>query len=285
MLLKSKTVVVTGGSMGLGFAVARKCAREGANVVIAARNKKDLDRALAELKKQSMGRCAAFVLDVGALNRVVDFASWCKNKFRTIHGLVNCAGIYGPIGRLNVVDLKLFEDTVQINFLGTVRMCHAFYPLFDPDARKKIVNFSGGGAAAPFPNYSAYAAGKAAVVRFTENLAVEWAGDQFDINCVAPGFVVTRLHEQTMEKGAALAGESFFENTKKQIQNGGVSPELAANLVSFLLSDQSDGITGKFISAPWDPWQDAGFQERLRTDKDLATLRRIDGRTFVKSEA
>jgi NAD(P)-dependent dehydrogenase (short-subunit alcohol dehydrogenase family) len=161
-------------------------------------------------------------------------------------------------------------------------MCAVFAPLLISESKKKIINFSGGGAATPFPNYSAYATSKVALVRFTENLSIELGEDGFDINCIAPGFVITRLHKNTMEAGANAAGDSFFQSTKKQIDSGGVPPEKAADLVSFLLSKDSDGITGKFISAPWDSWHEKSFQEQLRIDKDFATLRRIDNKTYYK---
>jgi 3-oxoacyl-[acyl-carrier protein] reductase len=141
-------------------------------------------------------------------------------------------------------------------------------------SRKKIVNYSGGGAASPFPNYSAYATSKIALVRYTENIALELAAESIDINCIAPGFVITRLHRQTLAAGSEAAGASFYEGTKKQMESGGVPPEKAADLTAFLLSDESDGITGKFISAPWDPWDSLEFQGRLRSDKDFCTIRR-----------
>ncbi len=91
-----------------------------------------------------------------------------------------------------------------------------------------------------------------------------------------------RLHQDTLEAGPESATKSFFENTKKQIEGGGAPPEKAANLTVFLLSSESDGITGKFISAPWDPWENKEFQNRLKSDKDFATLRRIDDKMFFK---
>jgi NAD(P)-dependent dehydrogenase (short-subunit alcohol dehydrogenase family) len=281
-MLESKNIVITGGSLGIGFAVASRCACEGANVVIAARNKNDLKRAFDDLNKVSNSKHSIYSLDVGDLKQVDTFRAWYQKEIGKIDGLVNCAGIYGPIGKTNKLDMRLFQKTLEINFLGTVFMCHAFYPLFGGGSRKKIVNFSGGGAATPFPNYSAYATSKAAVVRFTENLAMEWCEEGFDVNCVAPGFVKTRLHQDTLGVGAESAGEAFFTNTKKQIESGGVSAELAAELTVYLLSNKSDGITGKFISAPWDPWKDEAFQERLKNEKDLATLRRIDDKMFFK---
>lgn len=282
MQLSDKTIIVTGGSLGIGLAISKKCAQEGATVIIAARNKEDLANALNELKQISDKPHVSYSLNIGNYDEVVKFAGWCKEQNLEINGLVNNAGVYGPIGKTTDVDMRKFTDAIQINFLGTVYMCSVFAPVIKSNTKKKIVNYSGGGAATPFANYSAYATSKAAVVRFTENLSIELADDNFDINCVAPGFVVTRLHEQTIQEGADKAGKAFFEGTQKQVKEGGVPPEKAAALTAFLLSEESDGITGKFISAPWDVWQEKDFQDLLKSDKDFATLRRIDNKTFFK---
>lgn len=281
-LLENKTIIVTGGSLGIGLAVSKKCAKEGATVIIAARNESDLIQAVQELKKISHKQHNYYTVDVSEYKEVKNFSNWCEKNLEEINGLVNCAGIYGPIGKTTDVDIGLFNNAIKINFLGTVYMCNIFAPLLKSSNKKKIVNYSGGGAASPFPNYSAYATSKVAIVRFTENLALELLEDNFDINCIAPGFVITRLHQQTLDCGPDLTGIPFFESTKKQIESGGVPPEKAAGLTVFLLSERSDGITGKFISAPWDPWQTDEFQNTLRSDKDFATLRRIDNKTFLK---
>jgi len=280
--LTSKTIIVTGGSVGIGFAVAKKCAEEGATIIIAARNHKDLSKALIQLKEISKKAHNFYPLDISSIEEVKDFSKWIKHTYHEIHGLVNCAGIYGPIGKTPTINLKLFQEAININFLGTLFMCSLLTPLFNNNQRKKIVNFSGGGAATPFPNYSAYATSKVAIVRFTENLALELLNDNFDINCIAPGFVATRIHKATLESGEEAAGTSFFEGTKKQLESGGVPPEKAADLAAFLLSGKSDGISGKFISAPWDPWQEQSFQSLLRSDSDFATLRRIDNKIYFK---
>lgn len=280
--LDQNTIIITGGSVGIGFAVAKKCALEGATVIIVARNVKDLSSALIALKEISPKNHQFYSLDVSDIEEVGNFKKWCVTNHLQINGLVNCAGVYGPIGKTTEVNLDLFKEAFNINFFGTVNMCAIFAPIIVSESKKKIINFSGGGAATPFPNYSAYATSKIAVVRFTENLAIELNEDDFDINCIAPGFVVTRIHQNTLEAGSAVAGNSFFESTKKQIDSGGIPPEKAAELTTFLLSQESDGISGKFISAPWDPWQDKSFQDLLRSDKDIATLRRIDNKTFFK---
>jgi len=282
--LNSKRIIITGGSLGIGFEIAKTCVSQGAEVVIVSRNQGNLEESLNKIKAISEKNQFAYSLDVGDLNAVKAFAAWIEREGLEINGLVNCAGIYGPIGRTPNVDMEDFTHAIRTNFLGTVYMCSIFGPILVSSTNKKIVNFSGGGAASPFPNYSAYATSKVAIVRFTENLSCELGQEAFDINCIAPGFVITRLHQETIDAGPDMAGLAFFDNTKKQIRGGGVPPEKAADLTIFLLSEDADGITGKFLSASWDPWQEKTFQERLREDSDLATLRRIDEKFFYKKK-
>ena len=279
--LDSKTIVITGGSTGIGFAIARHCVEAGATVILVARGREALETALSQLSGIADRGHRRYAMDVGNLQAVEDFAKWMSEQNLIPAGLVNCAGIFGAIGKTTQVDMQEFAAAIQINVLGTVFMCHAMGPLMGSPGHRKIINCAGGGGTFPFPNYSAYATSKAAIVRFTENLAVELAEDDIDVNCIAPGFVVTRLHEQTMAAGAEKAG-AFFSQTQKQMASGGVPVERSAELARFLLSSDSDGITGKYISAPWDPWRESDFQERLRTDKDFGTLRRIDDQQFVK---
>ncbi len=276
--LSGKTVFITGGSVGLGYAAAKACAAAGAKVIIAARTQKDLDAAHQDLLKISAGH-EKYVLDVSDAGAVKKCAEWVKSMHGQLDGLVNCAGVYGPIGALSDVNLAEFEKAIKINFLGTVFMCGTFAPLIKKGGR--IINFSGGGAATPFANFSAYATSKIAIVRLSENLAEEYKDKGITVNAVAPGFVVTRLHQDTIQAGDK-AGKAFLEKTKEEIAKGGVAPEVSANLTAYLLSDSSEGINGKFISAPWDDWKNPAFQEKLKAQKNFCTLRRIDNKGFAE---
>lgn len=280
MLLEGKKILITGGSMGIGLAVAKACAAEGASLILVSRHETDLKRAVESLddKKRGHAYCA---LDISRADAVEAIAASLKKEISSLDGLVNCAGVYGPIGPIGAVGLHEFTQAIQVNLLGTYYMCHYFLPLLKSAQRGKIVNYSGGGAAGPFPNYSAYAVSKTGVVRLTENMALELKTCGIDVNAVAPGFVVTRLHQQTLEAGAE-AGEGFLQKTKEQIAQGGVSADVAARLTVFLLSSQSDGITGRFISAPWDPWETGDFVQKVKADDDFVTLRRIDDKSFFK---
>jgi NAD(P)-dependent dehydrogenase (short-subunit alcohol dehydrogenase family) len=145
----------------------------------------------------------------------------------------------------------------------------------------RAVTLSGGGATSPLPRYDAYAASKAAVVRLTENVA---AVRDVAINCVAPGFVATRMHDGTLRAGPEAAGDAYYERTCAQLAQGGYPATEAAELICFLLSDAAAGISGRLISAQWDPWREPAFRDKLRADKSLGTLRRIDDQFFTSLE-
>jgi len=279
-VLENKRIIITGGSMGIGFAVAQRCAKEGAMPTLVSRHKDDLEKAIKMIGESGKNH-SYYCLDVSVPEKVKEMADSVEKDLGFIDGLVNCAGTLAPIGKIDEIDPIEFTKTININLLGTFHMCHYFIPLLKNSKRGKIVNYSGGGATSPFPNYSAYAVSKIGIVRLTENMALESKNDNIDINAVAPGFVMTRLHQETIKAGKK-AGEDYLKKTLGLISKGGVSPDIPARLTVFLLSRQSDGITGKLISAPWDPWEDNNFLTRLKNDKDLATLRRIDDKTFFK---
>lgn len=250
--LQGKRIVITGGSMGIGFAVAEECARSGAKLCLVARDKKGLEEALSKLPART--EHSVYSVDVSDVTKVQSFSEELTKKFGKIDGLVNCAGLYGPIGRLDETDPGEFAKAVQINLLGTYYMCRFLIPLLKQGpGRGKIVNYSGGGGSMPLPNYSAYATSKAGIIRLTENMALELKEANIDVNVVAPGFVPTKIHLKTLEVGEKMAGKEFYENTKKQMESGNGSPLQPARLTAFLLSSLSDGISGKLVSAIWDP--------------------------------
>jgi 3-oxoacyl-[acyl-carrier protein] reductase len=148
-------------------------------------------------------------------------------------------------------------------------------PIFRAAGSGKIVNLSGGGATAPLPRLSAYAASKAAVVRFTETLAEELRGTRIDVNAVAPGALNTRLLDEVLAAGADKVGKSFYERALKQKAEGGAPLDKGAALCAFLLSDESAGISGRLLSAIWDPWSELPARRAELAESDIYTLRRI----------
>ena len=262
-------VVVTGGSMGIGAACARRLAADGWSVVVAARGREAIQATVEDLDGEGH---EALVLDVG------DPAAWtlARSSIARLDALVHAAAMIGPIGPVDEIDPAAFLEALRVNVLGTMLAVRACLPALR-EAGGPIVTFSGGGATGALPRYDAYAASKAATARLVENLAA----DGVRINAVAPGFVATRMHEATLAAGPEGAGEDYFARTMRDLDAGGTPPEVAADLVAFLLSDAARGISGRLISASWDPWREPEFQERLRDERDLATLRRIDDQFFT----
>jgi predicted dehydrogenase len=141
-----------------------------------------------------------------------------------------------------------------------------------------IINISGGGATSPRENFSSYATSKAAIVRFSETLAMETRGDGIRVNCIAPGAMKTSMLEEVIKKGNKVAGEKEYEIARKIIVEGGASMERVAELALFLASDESNGITGKLISAVWDNWKQWPEHLKELNESDVYTIRRIAGR-------
>jgi 3-oxoacyl-[acyl-carrier protein] reductase len=256
--------------MGIGLAVAQSLAANGWELVLVARGQEALDAALASLPGQGH---SAHAFDVSGE------AGWEGVDLDELHGLVCAAAVMDPIGPVGEYAPAEFRRTLEINVVGTLLAVHHCLPALRA-CTGSIVTFGGGGATGPLPRFDAYAASKAAVARLSENLAMTLA--PLTVNCVAPGFVATRLHEQTLAAGADAAGEEFYERTRQQVERGGFPAEEAAELVAFLL--ESPPFSGKLISAQWDPWRDPAFQQRLASDADLATVRRIDGVLFERVE-
>ncbi|MBZ5601463.1 MAG: SDR family oxidoreductase [Acidobacteriia bacterium] len=262
MKLENRNIIITGASQGLGKAIAAACLREGANILICARDAKLLEQTRAELASPKVAARAADVSNLADVRALFD-------HFPRLDGLVNNAGVYGPKGPLPAVDIEEWMDAIRINLFGTMLACREAIGR----GCKKIVNLSGGGATAPLPNLSAYAASKAAVVRLTETLALE--NPAIDINAIAPGALNTRMLDEVLAAGPERVGAAFYEKALQQKKSGGASLDAGSDLCVFLLSSASDGITGRLLSAIWDRWKDlpSHLEELRRTD--IYTLRRI----------
>jgi 3-oxoacyl-[acyl-carrier protein] reductase len=189
--------------------------------------------------------------------------------------LVANAGVYGPKGPLEALDWQAWSDAIDINLKGTVLQCRAVIPLLKKQKKGKIIIISGGGATKPMPNFSAYAASKAGIVRFSETLARELQSFNIDVMAISPGALNTDFLNEVLNAGPESVGHKFYQMSIEQAKTGGSSPELAADLSVYLASDAADGITGKLISAVWDPWNNLHEYYPEIAMTDIYTLRRI----------
>jgi NAD(P)-dependent dehydrogenase (short-subunit alcohol dehydrogenase family) len=278
--LRGRTAIVTGGSRGLGRAIAEAFVIAGASVYINGREPSVVGAAASELRAHRRDSGQAVEGIPGDVSRAADCAALVKAALGSENGegpliLVNNAGVYGPKGPIEDVDWGEWVRAVEINLFGTVLMIREVIPVMRERRYGKIINLSGGGATGPLPLISAYAASKAAVVRITETVAQEIQGEGIDVNAIAPGALNTRLLDEVLEAGPERVGEGFYERAVEQRATGGAPLDKGVSLATFLASAESDGISGRLLSAVWDDWaQLPEVVERL-VDSDVFTLRRI----------
>ncbi len=260
---KNKVVVITGGAGGIGSVIAKRFLNEGAAVIVLDRSKNPLPGVV---------NYRADVADVIGLEKVI---SAILRKYKRIDVVVNCAGIQAPIGPFVGNALSDWEKNIKVNLMGTVAVTSFVLPAMVKRKSGSVINFAGGGATSSRPNLSAYAVAKTAIVRFTEVVADEVKKYRVRINAVSPGAVNTAMTYEVLKIGKK-AGPKELADVKNRLKNGGTSPEIVADLVFFLASDRSKGLTGKLISAVWDNWREWGSKDIaaiMRGDK--YTLRRI----------
>jgi 3-oxoacyl-[acyl-carrier protein] reductase len=239
-------------------------------------------RTLAEIEETAAqvqaldGRALAVQADVAIQADVIRMVDQTIESFGTVDILVNNAGLLGPIGPSVENEADDWARTVMVNLVGTFLCCQAVLPVMIKQRRGKIINLSGGGATGPRPNFSAYAASKAAVVRLAETLAEEVKGYNIQVNAIGPGAAATRMQNEIIVAGDA-AGEQALDEAQRVLETGGTPLDKPAALAVFLASDQSDGLTGKLIAAPYDDWQswDADHIAELMS-APWFTLRRLD---------
>ena len=271
-----RSVLVTGGGTGIGRVIAATFLNAGDAVAICGRRADVLEATAQELSKE---RCLPLPGDVSnpdAVDRMVDTV--CDRHGR-LDVLVNSAGIYGPVGPFHQADPRAWLENVTINLHGVFLTCQAVVAPMAAQGGGTIINLSGGGATTPKPRYSAYAAAKAGVVRFTEILAHELADKNIRAHAIAPGFIATDFHQATLDAGDA-AGDA--DKVRQKIESGGDDPQKAADLALFLAGSEAADVSGRIWSAIWDDWKNPETLAALKANPSLYTLRRIDDALFTE---
>lgn len=277
ILLSERNALITGASQGMGRAIAEHFLAEGANVVICARDEKLLGKTCDDLRLQATKsqKVLGKPCDVSSEEQVKDLVGFALAELGSLEILVNNAGVYGPMGPTESVSLAEWRRAVDINLYGVLIPSRAVIPHFKRAGRGKIIILSGGGATNPLPNISAYAASKAAVARLMETLAEELRTFGVDVNAIAPGALATRLVDEVLAAGPEKVGQTFYEKNKQWKAEGATPLRLGAGLAVYLASSESDGITGKLISAQWDAWARLHEHREELAASDIYCLRRI----------
>lgn len=276
MDLLGKTAFITGASRGLGLEIAKFFWKKGSSLVLLARSEDKLTTLKETFFKKTFfdGQSARVqAIDLAEPNFFRVLSHQINDLETKIDILVNNAAIQGPIGNVWENDWKRWQETIQVNLLAPVFLCRLCVPIMQKNNYGKIINLSGGGATFARENFSAYAVAKTALVRFTEILAKELKGYKIDVNCIAPGTMNTDLSNQLLALGPERLGhEEYLKINKVKIQD---SLQEAIFLSAYLASPISDGISGRLLSAVWDPWSSLHETYAEIADTDIYTLRRI----------
>jgi 3-oxoacyl-[acyl-carrier protein] reductase len=273
MLLKDKISIITGSGRGIGKAISKQFSREGSFVVLAARSSDEMDETLKEIEK-SCGRGISIKTDISKIDDVTRLVDKVIKEYSKIDILVNNAGVIKPIGPIHMIKSQEWEDHIKTNLFGTFYCIRAVLPFMILQNYGKIINMSGGGAFNAMPNFSAYGASKAAIVRITEIVAAEVKNYNISVNAIAPGAIKTRITTDILESGDMAGIES--ERAREVIEKGGSSIDKVTQLASFLASPESDGLSGKTISAKWD---DLDFIK-----KNITTIQKSDKYTMKRKD-
>ncbi len=275
MKLKNKVAIITGANQGLGLEIAKYFAKEGSSLLLVARNYEKLLCAKKEVESISNNKVEILTANVASLSDNERVIQRAIEIFGKIDILVANAGVYGPKGPSEEVDWDDWTLAIDINLKGAILSSRSVIRHMKKNRYGKIIFLSGGGATKPMPNISAYAVSKTGLVRFAETIAEELKDYKIDVNAVAPGALNTRLLDEVLQAGPDKVGKTFYDQALKQKETGGTPLDKGAKLCVYLASDKSDGITGKLISAVWDPWQNLQKHKEILLSSDIYTLRRI----------
>ena len=245
-MLEGKAAVITGGGTGLGAAIARLFAGEGARVVVTGRRLAPLEEVARAVGGLAVAADVADEADVAALMAACDAA------FGRLDVLVNNAGLSGPIAAAEVMDIAEWDARFAVNTRGVMLCIKHALPHMKRAGAGAIVNVSSRMALYPKANRSAYAASKAAMHAITESVAQEVGRDGIRVNAVAPGAIRGDLMERVIARRIEMEGLSRDEVVDKYYVQPSplgkwVEPEECADAVLFLASDAASAITGETL--------------------------------------
>ncbi|MCX6253818.1 MAG: SDR family NAD(P)-dependent oxidoreductase [Bacteroidia bacterium] len=272
---RKKNIVLTGATGGLGSFLSKEFFKRGANLLLIGRNEQKLQSLANELNncKDCDQNIELACIDLSKRNIESEIAS-AMEKIHSIDILINNAATHGPVGVVWENEKILWEKAFQVNFYAPFELIRCVIPKMIKNNTGKIINIAGGGATANRPYFSSYAIAKTALVRLTELVAEELKGYNIQVNAISPGTMPTNLLKEILGFSEETIGKKEIESAKKSLKEKG-SIKRAANLCIFLASDKSNGITGKLISAVWDPWPNIIRHQEELNSSDIYTLRRI----------
>jgi 3-oxoacyl-[acyl-carrier protein] reductase len=246
--MHGKTVLITGGSRGIGFEAARILVAEGARVVVCARDAKRLDEAVAQLDAIEIGNVAGIAIDLRSAEAIKAMFQDVLARFGAIDALVNNASAFDQGSFANLSDAD-WEELIALKLFGTVRCCREALPHMVARRRGTIVNVSGIAGLEPGGANPHVGAINAAILNLTKGLSRAHAGDGIRVNAVTPGSTLTQRYHMRASHIASQKGcsveEAMAELDSRLPLGKPVQPVEAGRLIAILVSDLMPSLTGQ----------------------------------------
>ena len=238
MRLEGKNAIVTGSSVGIGAAIAKRYAAEGAQVAINYKSNDDGANAIIKEITDAGGKAKAFKGDVSTVPGIEKLIGEVIEDFGRVDIIVNNAGVFRTVPVMETTE-EIWDEQLDLNLKGYFFMVKTLLPHFRENGGGKVVNISSIAGTGAFPNCPGYCASKGGVVNMTRALAAELGKEKINVNSIAPGNVATPLVVSLVEDLSVLA-------TKHAINRLG-TPQEVANGVMYLASDLSSFSTGSLL--------------------------------------
>jgi NAD(P)-dependent dehydrogenase (short-subunit alcohol dehydrogenase family) len=257
--LTGKTGVIAGGSRGIGKAIALELAREGADLVIAARTAGDLKASAEEISGKTGRKIVPISFDATDRASCDSLVERAAKELGSVNILVNSASV--PIGSpsatgpIETLDEAAFMSDFDIKYMGALRLCRAVLPHMKKAGYGRIINISGGNARVP-GNLSG-GARNSALVHLSRTLALQYGRDGINVNCIHPGVTRTERTAKVLAERAVKAGTTPEAVERQDFEPGGARSNAIGRmieaqeigwLVAFLASEKGRAITGELIS-------------------------------------
>lgn len=245
-----KVAVISGGSRGIGRAIAARLAQDGCDCLLAAHSEENLRAAALSIAQESGRRLEICAADLRTLAGCEAVYAKAAEAFGRVDILVNCAGATQG-GRFLELEDGLWEDGFALKFHGAVRLSRLFWPLLT-QSHGTVINIIGGAARSPSPDFMIGGAVNAALANFTKALAGLGLRDDVNVNAIHPGMTVTERLDEIFANRAELAGTTVEEAKRASMEQSGIrrlgTPEDVAALVSFLCTPAARHIQGVAIA-------------------------------------
>jgi 3-oxoacyl-[acyl-carrier protein] reductase/bacilysin biosynthesis oxidoreductase BacG len=249
--LAGKVAIVTGSSDGIGYAVARSLALEGARLVLCARRAAVLAEARENIVKETKAEVLAVTCDVQCLGDVRNLIKETVQRFGIIHILVNNAGSVPSVRFADVDDAQWYQ-MLEGKLFGYLRMTREVVPHMLKGGWGRVVNVAGTAGWEPSNTAIAVGLNNAAVINWTKSLSREYAAHGILVTTVAPGSIETPRQVRNREREANIAGKSYDELRNARVRDIPMQrlgrPEEVASVVTFLASECSSYMTGACVT-------------------------------------